>query len=277
MNKAGLAQKIMKTVLFTYAPLCAGALLLGCGSAPAPAPTSPGPGSELASSPEQSSSTPPSSESAAASAEKAPAQSPAPGAEPKLQKAELPTPLSEDEKKDFSTKCKALANAVSKKGNPNPLLGLEEVLKKPPKMPEADLQRCQAVLTKNYRAYVFSMMQSEAQMILKKLGEKMVFAFESNKTLCPSADPIPANIQDVAKGPYTTSEADWNSAGWKCVGFELPGQATRFQYSIKSDPKTSSFEIIARGCPELNDQWLIMVVKGQLKNGKMIVEGGVAP
>ncbi len=144
-------------------------------------------------------------------------------------------------------------------------------------MPEADLQRCKAVLTKNYRAYVFSMMQGEAQMILKKLGEKMVFAFESNKTLCPSADPIPANIQDVAKGPYTTTEADWNSAGWKCVGFELPGQAIRFQYSIKSDPKTSSFEIIARGCPELNDEWLIMVAKGQLKNGKMIVEGGVLP
>jgi hypothetical protein len=169
-----------------------------------------------------------------------------------------------------------MTRAASKKEDSgSPADRLAQVLQNPPKMASGDLDRCKELLQKGLRAYLFAAFETEAKVILKRLGQGIVMAYQSHGTLCPSAKPVPPDAQKVAAGPYIATEADWGSAGWECLGFAMPDQPMRFQYEVKTDPKAGTFEMIARGSPERDGKFIVVVSKGAVKDGKIEISNPV--
>jgi hypothetical protein len=127
---------------------------------------------------------------------------------------------------------------------------LEEALKKPLKISEADRARCADLLLRSVRAYLAEAVQVEAKVTLSRMMRGMVAAYQSERKLCPSTSrPVPADISALKADAYTSTEADWETPEWRCLGFSMAGQAQRFQYEVRSDPQAKTFRLIARGFP----------------------------
>jgi hypothetical protein len=126
----------------------------------------------------------------------------------------------------------------------------EEVMRKPPKMPAPDLERCTELLTRSIKIYVAAAVEVEAKLTLTRLVKGMVAAYQEKRALCPSTEkPVPKDLARLRAEPYTSTAADWETPAFQCLRFSMEGQAQRFQYEVRSDPGGKKFSVIARGFP----------------------------
>jgi hypothetical protein len=208
----------------------------------------------------------PSTSSAAAATPAHTASTPASASEP---------PLDAAEKKEMERRCRALTQALNaatgrtKGARRDPVEVLKEVLAKPPKMPAADLERCGKLLERSIRDYEAAMLETEARTVMEMLSRRVMSAYLDQKKLCPSAAPVPARVELVTKGAYTSTPADWATPGWQCLGFDFTGQAQRFQYEVRSDPAALTFELVARGSPKGDGTIHEYAQRGAVKTGKL--------
>jgi len=193
---------------------------------------------------------------------------PAPTAEPAAPPA--PAQLTEAEQREAGRTCKPMMDALSarkKKGGGDPLALLADVLKKPPpRMPADKVARCAGLLERGLRTYLAAAREVEANVVLRRMSQAMVAAAQGNAgKLCPSSErPIPADKALIANDPYVSTEADWSTPAWRCLGLSLVGQAQRFQYEVRSDPQKGTFELHARGAPGGDGRWVDLVQRGTL-------------
>lgn len=164
-----------------------------------------------------------------------------------------PEPITEAEGKELQTKCGPLQKAMMKHQGSDPSKNLEETLKKPPKMPAADLERCTELLTRSIKLYIAAAIEVEAKLTLSRLVKGMVAAYQKNRALCPSTEkPVPADLARLRREPYESTDADWDTPAFQCLGFSMGGQGQRFQYEVRADPGGKKFRVIARGFPHKN-------------------------
>lgn len=158
-------------------------------------------------------------------------------------------------------------NARKKKGGGDPLTLLAEVMKKPPAgMPADKAARCADLLERGFRTYLAAAREVEAKLVLHRMGQAMAAAAQSNAgKLCPSSEhPIPADKALVATQAYVSTDADWSTPAWRCLGLSLVGQAQRFQYEVRTDVQKGTFELYARGVPGGDGRWVEIVQRGTL-------------
>jgi len=250
------------------------AALLGCGPS-SPAATSPSPTAE-ASQPAPSAAsatTAPSTASAAPSAEPATAQPAKPGAPADASPPAGVSPLTEPEQKELASKCKKLSEAiaaVARKdgGKKRPVDYITAVLAAPPKLPGTDIPRCSELLTRDTVAYMARTREGEAKVNLKRIVVGLMSAIERDPPVfCASAPPVPAALEAVKDTPYSSVNADWSGAGWKCARFELIGGPQVFQYELRTDAKARTFEVIARGYPVQGGPATELYVAGKVESG----------
>jgi hypothetical protein len=164
-----------------------------------------------------------------------------------------PAPITEAESKELQKKCSPLQKAMLKHKGNDPSKILEEALKKPPKMPAADLERCTELLTRSIKLYIAAAVEVEAKLTMTRLVKGMVAAYQEKRALCPSTEkPVPTDLARVRTDTYSSTAADWETPAFKCMGFSMEGQAQRFQYEVRSDPGGKKFSVIARGFPHRN-------------------------
>ena len=184
-----------------------------------------------------------------------------------------PAPLTEAEQREAERSCKPLLDAIAvakKKGGGDPLALLQDAMTHPPPgLPAAKAARCGELLQRGIRTYLAAAREVEAKVVLRQMGAAMAMAFESNgNALCPSSEhPIPADKALVAGAPYVSTEADWSTPAWKCLGLALAGQAQRFQYEVRTDAQGKTFEVIARGVPGGDGRWVELRQRGTVGKG----------
>ncbi len=240
-----------QTLTAALAPLAL-VLPIACGSQPSgePAKSPEEASAGVQKAPEPAKTAAPASDPGAPPAGTAAAAAATPPSEPT---EPAPAPITEAEGKELQTKCGPLQKAMMKIKGSDPEKILEEVLKKPPKMPAADLDRCTELLTRSVKLYVASAVEVEAKLTLTRLVKGMVAAYQDKRALCPSTEkPVPADLARLRAEPYTSTAADWESPAFRCLNFSMEGQAQRFQYEVRSDPGGKKFRVIARGFPHRN-------------------------
>ncbi|NUQ75741.1 MAG: hypothetical protein HUU21_19535 [Polyangiaceae bacterium] len=164
-----------------------------------------------------------------------------------------PEPITEAEGKELQKKCGPLQKAMMRHKGNDPSKILEETLKKPPKMPAADLERCTELLTRSIKLYLAAAIEVEAKLTLTRLVKGMVAAYQDKRALCPGTEkPVPADLARLKSEPYESTAADWDTPAFKCLGFSMEGQNQRFQYEVRTDPGGKKFTVIARGFPHKN-------------------------
>jgi hypothetical protein len=164
-----------------------------------------------------------------------------------------PAPITEAEGKELQKKCGPLQKAMQKHSGNDPEKTLEEALKKPPKMPAADLERCTELLKRSIKLYIAAAVEVEAKLTMTRLVKGMVAAYQNKRALCPSTEkPVPADLTRLKTEPYSSTAADWETPAFQCLSFSMEGQAQRFQYEVRSDPGAKKFSVIARGFPHKN-------------------------
>jgi Tfp pilus assembly protein FimV len=234
-------------------------LVVACGPVAPPAqPSAPPPPAPAATTP-----TPPAPATTATTATAATAPPAATG-----QPVAAPAPLTEVEQREAERACKPIMDAMAarkKKGGGDPLTVLADVLKKPPtSLPADQAARCGALIERGLRAYLSAAKEVEAQVVLRRMGQAMAAVAQGNAgRLCPSSEhPVPADEALVATQPYVSTDADWSTPAWQCLGVSLVGQAQRFQYELRSDPQRATFELVARGVPGGDGRWVELVQRG---------------
>jgi hypothetical protein len=130
----------------------------------------------------------------------------------------------------------------------NPAEVLEQVLGKPPAMGKVELARCAELLRRGIGSYLQAAIETEARVTVRQIGRSMVASYEredlsGGHQLCPSAPPVPADLDAVRGKPYASSANEWEAPGWACLKFQLTG-SQRFQYEVKTAGKR--FVIFAR-------------------------------
>mgnify|MGYP000939422163 CR=1 FL=1 len=264
--------------LTTLVACCAlGLALAACAGAP-PHSTPPAGGSHADAAREASESPSPPGE-ATASTE---ASSPTPDASKSARRAPRPAadslpdglaPLGEAERSELAERCKAFVSAVTQAGkkagrSKGSIEIALEVLANPPKPPGVDAERCASLMKRDLLAYRARTIEAEAMLTLKQLAFAMSDAFSRQGSLCPSAPAVPSALELLAKEPYASSPQDWQSAGWRCLGFTIsPPQ--RFQYELRSDPSAGSYEIVARGFPVDGGPPAELYVRGEVESGQL--------
>ncbi len=180
-----------------------------------------------------------------------------------------PAPLNEEEQKEVERRCKPLTAQIQKaKGTgKTPLEALTEALKKPSaQLKKDDLARCSELLDRGIRTYLIAAREVEATVMMKQIGRAIVASFDATDgKLCPSSEhPVPRDKAALEKAPYVSTDADWDTPSWKCLGLQLTGLAQRFQYEVSVDPTAKTFTIIARGLPGDNGRWVTLRQRGRV-------------
>lgn len=182
-------------------------------------------------------------------------------------------PLGEAERSELEHGCKAFVSAVTRAGkkagrSKSSIEIALEVLANPPKPPGVDAERCASLMKRDLLAYRARTIESEAMLTLKQLAFAMSDAFARQGSLCPSAPAVPSAHDLLAKEPYASSPQDWQSPGWRCLGFAIsPPQ--RFQYEVRSDPNAGSYEIVARGFPVDGGPLSELYVRAEVESGQL--------
>jgi hypothetical protein len=199
---------------------------------------------------------------ASASAAVPPAAAPEPPAAP------LPPavkPLTEAEQKEAERLCRPLMAAIQQRkkagAGGNPAEVLEQVLGKPPAMGKVELARCAELLRRGIGSYLQAAIETEARVTVRQIGRSMAAAYEredlagsaAGHQLCPSAPPVPADLEAVRGKPHAAAASEWEAPGWKCLQFQLTG-GQRFQYEVRTAGKR--FVIFARA-PSLDGTRII--------------------
>jgi hypothetical protein len=222
-------------------------LLTACGasSSPSSTPASPPEGTAISATAVPSATPAPTASAAptAAAAAAAPATA-------SLPRAEIPKPLSAEESKQLTTKCKPLVDAYQKniaksnaRGRLNMVIeGLKATLASPP--PRTS-DTCLALLEREARAYVINTMGVEPTVVLQGLARAMRAALAEKGQLCPSTTaPLPPKIPAF----YTNlTSADWQDPTWKCLNYVGVISNTSVQLEVVTRADGATF--IARGIP----------------------------
>lgn len=108
---------------------------------------------------------------------------------------------------------------------------------------------CLALAVRDTRVYRARTIESEAIAALRSVARAMTDAGEERTTLCPSAPPMPADLDALREGPVTVDSAALRGGPWECAMPVFFGDPVRFQYEIRTAPDGSQSEIIARGFP----------------------------
>jgi len=146
----------------------------------------------------------------------------------------------------------------------------------PPPLPLPTLKFCSEQMVEGVRRLGIAVKVAEAQAVLQRLAKGMVKAHEKTGKLCPAAEPVPAQLEQVLGGAqYPPKPEDWQTPGWQCLQF-APKQPVSFQYALQSNPQKGQFTIRADGAPT----GLTLVeyrVDGEVKDGKIVFSKLLGP
>ena len=107
--------------------------------------------------------------------------------------------------------------------------------------------RCAELVARDLRAFAARAHEAEAIMALKTIALGVFQAATgAPPVLCPSAPPTPPRAA-LAGGPVPVVQAEWQAEGWRCVRYVPASQTVRYQLELRSDPKTRTYEVVARG------------------------------
>jgi hypothetical protein len=202
---------------------------------------------------------------------------PAPAAPPgKLAAETLPaglSPISEEEAAEASAKCRPLSEAIgaaakkSKDTTRSSFDFMVEFLRTPPKLKDVDVPRCSDILLRDMAVRRAEVLESLAMQHLRALALSMKAAYDKQPgQLCPSAGPTPADLQALEPAAVPSNPQMWDAEGWKCARF-APQSSLRFQYELRSDPKTLTYELFARGFPVKNAPAAELYLQGKVGPG----------
>jgi type IV pilus assembly protein PilA len=100
---------------------------------------------------------------------------------------------------------------------------------------------------------------------------KLVGASIRNNTLCGSASPVPASIDEVKGKKYQSSPADWKTgdetSGWTCLRFSL-GAPQLYRYEYQGG--TSSYLVIANGDIDADGVLSTFTMGGTVAGGHLV-------
>jgi hypothetical protein len=177
--------------------------------------------------------------------------------------------LSADEQKEVERRCRPLTLAIQKtKGTgKTPLEALHEALKKPPSAAQEGRSRAlhRAARSRDphlphRRARGGGDGDDEAD----RPGDRRLLRRHRRQALPLQRAPRPARRAALEKAPYVSTDADWDTPSWKCLGLQLTGLAQRFQYEVSVDSTAKTFTIIARGLPGDNGRWVTLRQRGRV-------------
>lgn len=176
----------------------------------------------------------------------------------KIAKDTLPAglnPVTDAEAQEADAKCKPLGEAMKaaaakdKGAAKAPIDFSLKFLANAPALKGIDVKRCADLITRDLLTYRAQTIESEAIRNLTQIALSMTSAYEKDpKQLCAAAPLTPSDPALVQDKAYVTKAEDWTADGWKCLKF-APLPAVRFQYEVKTDPKSLTYEAIARGYP----------------------------
>jgi hypothetical protein len=127
---------------------------------------------------------------------------------------------------------------------------------------------CRSEFERGLPAFRVSAIETEATVTLRQLMTGIQERFEGSRKLCPATQsPVPAKLELVADGKWSSTRKDWEDMAWMCAG-EPKIKHQRFQYEMVS-PKTGTLELIARGYPAGDGKLVTLVLPGKVTKGKL--------
>jgi hypothetical protein len=119
----------------------------------------------------------------------------------------------------------------------------------PPRLKGTDSDKCANLMSRDLLVYRAKTIESMAIQHLKVIALSANSAYERDPhQMCPKAGPTPSDLSLVQDKVYHPKTEDWETEGWKCLRFN-PMPAVRYQYEVRTDPKSLTYEAIARGYP----------------------------
>ena len=240
--------------LATCAVAC---VFVACGGA-VPPPGGPSPTTDTTEAPSAGEGSEQVAAEAAEPATEGSAVTPAPSRDPVLAATSLPAGLenmSDTEQAALEKACKPLMDAIVKVANrdrerKDRTEAAMHALQSPPAVAGVDMTRCTSFVRNQLATYRARSIESEAVINLKRIVFGLADATQADPPrLCPSAPPVPANLDAVRGGLHQEPPSGWGAEGWTCVRFQLGGAPQRFQYELVTDAKAGTYRIIARGFP----------------------------
>jgi hypothetical protein len=114
---------------------------------------------------------------------------------------------------------------------------------------------CIELATRDLRTALARSIEAEAMAALRAIASSMRQGGDGWSrrgaqavTLCPSAPPIPRDLQSLRAGPARIAAGEL-TGGWTCANLPFVQDAVRYQYEIRTAPDGRSSEILARGFP----------------------------
>lgn len=248
--------------------------LVACSaSAPPPQPPASAPAEAVPSSPPEEPAVAPAA--APTSAPATPERAPRPAL---TSTPEGVSPLSDEEKKALKSTCGSFTAAVEKAakalGKPS-MEAVLEVLQSPPAPAGVDAARCASLMQRDMVVYRARTLESEALLGIKRFAVGVVSAAEGDKKeYCSSTPPVPKDLAVLKKGAFTSTPADYASAGYRCAHFDMP-TPQHFQYELQTDEKTGTFRVSARGFPVEGHGPEELFLGGRFDAGMAVLAGEV--
>lgn len=171
--------------------------------------------------------------------------------------------------------CAPLADALASAAKKQKLAGavdrygfIQEFLQSPPRLAHVDVPKCANLLLRDVRAYLAGTIESEASSNLGRIVVGLATSMEREPPdLCASAGPVPADLEALRAGRWTSKTEDWSAPGWACARFNLAGEPQRFQYQLVTRAGSATWEIIARGFPVKGGPATELYARGRIEGG----------
>lgn len=191
-------------------------------------------------------------------------------------------PLTEAEAKEVEDKCSRLGPAIKKQVNALRKAGksatdaMLEALQTPPKVAGTDVPRCVELMRRYLIEDRAQTIESEAKNNLKAMSVALAGAMERTPPeLCPSAPAVPASLDALKSGPWSSAADAWDAPGWKCARFTLTGSPQYFQYELRTNAANKTWEIVARGFPVPGQPSTELFLRGNVQDGKITPSSNV--
>jgi hypothetical protein len=184
------------------------------------------------------------------------------------------TALTDEEAEEAETKCaglsKALASAAKKdRSGRSRTEVLLATLDAGIQAPGVDVPRCTELIRRDLLVYKARMIESEAINHIKMISMLLSVASEREPpSLCPSMGPTPVSLSSLEKGPVSVTSEAWSQGGWNCMRF-APDTPVYFQYEVRMDKASGSYEILARGYPAAGHPAVELFQKGKVVDGRI--------
>ena len=222
-------------------------------------------------------------ERAASGTEEKPAPASEPQRDPVPAGASLPAGLDswkDEERAALEKACKPLMDAVVSVANRDRQRrdrtdAALHALQNPPDVQGVDKDTCVSFLRQQLLAYRANSIESEAVINIKRIVVGLADATQNEGGLCPSAPPVPANLDALRSGPHQAPPDAWGAEGWRCVRFQLGGAPQRFQYELVTDPDAGTYRIIARGFPVSGHGPEELFLAGETVDGQVVPSSNI--